>query len=130
MSDPIDRLLDAAESGKSIIKNRDPLQNGILGSTTNSATSVTYDTSTATEVNTALNAPADDLKITPTAAVCSSCHDSTLAQTHMVTVGGAVFDGNADTAFPPEIKGDGKVAGLTGFDTAGLTGQAGNDKNS
>ena len=72
-----------------------PLQNGILGSTTNSATSVTYDTSTATEVNTALNAPADDLKITPTAAVCSSCHDSTLAQTHMVTVGGAVFDGNA-----------------------------------
>ena len=71
------------------------MQNGILGSTTNSATSVTYDTSTATEVNTALNAPADDLKITPTAAVCSSCHDSTLAQTHMVTVGGAVFDGNA-----------------------------------
>ncbi len=30
MSDPIDRLLDAAESGKSIIKNRDILQTSYI----------------------------------------------------------------------------------------------------
>jgi OmcA/MtrC family decaheme c-type cytochrome len=36
--------------------------------------------------------PADDLNISPTAAVCSSCHDSLLARSHMVVPGGAVFD--------------------------------------
>lgn len=72
-----------------------PLQNSILGATTDSATSVTYDTSTSAEVNTALNDPTDDLKITPTAAVCSSCHDGATARVHMTSLGGAVFDGDA-----------------------------------
>jgi len=39
--------------------------------------------------------PADDLKISPTAAVCSSCHDSGTAQDHMVTAGGASGVGSA-----------------------------------
>ncbi len=55
-----------------------PTENGILAST--------IDTSTD------LADPADDLNISPTAAVCSSCHDSTIAQAHMEVPGGAVFD--------------------------------------
>ncbi len=39
----------------------------------------------------ALANPADDLKISPTAAVCSSCHDSASAQRHMVQPGGGSF---------------------------------------
>ena len=35
--------------------------------------------------------PANDLNITPTAAVCSACHDSAKVRTHMVTTGGASF---------------------------------------
>jgi OmcA/MtrC family decaheme c-type cytochrome len=34
----------------------------------------------------------DDIKITPTAAVCSSCHDDHLSKAHMVQNGGAAFD--------------------------------------
>jgi len=34
---------------------------------------------------------ADDLKITPTAAACSACHDDPLSQAHMVQNGGASF---------------------------------------
>jgi OmcA/MtrC family decaheme c-type cytochrome len=36
--------------------------------------------------------PDDDLNISPTAAVCSSCHDSDVAKAHMKVPGGAVFD--------------------------------------
>jgi OmcA/MtrC family decaheme c-type cytochrome len=36
----------------------------------------------------------DDLKISPTAAVCSSCHDSAAAQDHMVTQGNAIGVGS------------------------------------
>ncbi|MDX1694733.1 MAG: OmcA/MtrC family decaheme c-type cytochrome [Ketobacteraceae bacterium] len=36
--------------------------------------------------------PADDEVITPTAAVCASCHDSNSAIGHMVSPGGARFD--------------------------------------
>lgn len=46
-----------------------PTANGILGST------VSHEAST--------DDAADDLKISPTAAVCSSCHDSALAKAHM-----------------------------------------------
>lgn len=52
-----------------------PAQNGILGSTV---------------VSNNNNDPSDDLKISPTAAVCSSCHDSAVAQSHM-ELNGAVF---------------------------------------
>jgi len=54
-----------------------PTDNGILSSTV------------ATLVNTT---PDDDENISPTAAVCSSCHDSKVAQAHMEVPGGAVFD--------------------------------------
>ncbi len=46
-----------------------PTASGILSSTTSTGASTTD--------------PADNLRITPTAAVCSSCHDSDLAKTHM-----------------------------------------------
>jgi OmcA/MtrC family decaheme c-type cytochrome len=46
-----------------------PTASGILGSTISSGASATD--------------PADNLRITPTAAVCSSCHDSDTAKTHM-----------------------------------------------
>ncbi|MDH3388960.1 MAG: OmcA/MtrC family decaheme c-type cytochrome [Gammaproteobacteria bacterium] len=39
-----------------------------------------------------LNDQADDLRISPTAAACSACHDSAVAQAHMILPGGAVFD--------------------------------------
>ncbi|GLX79500.1 cytochrome c [Thalassotalea insulae] len=34
----------------------------------------------------------DDIKITPTAAVCSSCHDDYLSKAHMIQNGGASFN--------------------------------------
>jgi OmcA/MtrC family decaheme c-type cytochrome len=46
-----------------------PKANGILGATTNTGASATD--------------PADNLRVSPTAAVCASCHDSATAQTHM-----------------------------------------------
>ena len=55
-----------------------PTANGILSTTI-----------TTTPDNTV---PTDDLNISPTAAVCSSCHDGELAKAHMINLGGAVFD--------------------------------------
>lgn len=55
-----------------------PTTNGILSTTISTGLDVTD--------------PADDLNISPTAAVCSACHDSLLARSHMVVPGGAVFD--------------------------------------
>ena len=46
-----------------------PTANGILGSTISTGASTTD--------------PSDNLRITPIAAVCSSCHDSAVAKTHM-----------------------------------------------
>ena len=46
-----------------------PMANGILGSTIRSGASTT--------------SPTDNLRISPTAAVCSSCHDSAVAKLHM-----------------------------------------------
>ncbi len=46
----------------------------------------------STTITTLVNtAPDDDLNISPTAAVCSSCHDSDVARAHMVLPGGAVL---------------------------------------
>jgi OmcA/MtrC family decaheme c-type cytochrome len=52
-----------------------PAQNGILGSTIESMNDFDH---------------SNDLKISPTAAVCSACHDSELAKSHMLT-NGALF---------------------------------------
>jgi OmcA/MtrC family decaheme c-type cytochrome len=53
-------------------------RNGILGTTISSGTLA--------------NDPADNLRITPIAAVCSSCHDSAVAKAHMLTpISGANF---------------------------------------
>ena len=35
--------------------------------------------------------PFNDLKITPTAAACSGCHDESELQSHMVSTGGGSF---------------------------------------
>ena len=55
-----------------------PTDNGILSTTVTTTPDVTT--------------PDDDENISPTAAVCSSCHDSKVAQAHMIVPGGAVFD--------------------------------------
>ena len=65
-----------------------PTQNGILASTTDSAPTSSDAASLALQI---LD-PAIDLNISPTAAVCSSCHDSDIARAHMILPGGAVFD--------------------------------------
>ncbi len=54
-----------------------PTANGILGTTT------TTDPATNTTTGPAASDAADNLRISPTAAVCSSCHDSALAKAHM-----------------------------------------------
>ena len=53
-----------------------PLAPGVLGTTidTRSTVGVSVDVD-----------PANNLRITPTAAVCSSCHDSRKARTHMAS---------------------------------------------
>ncbi|MGD8570063.1 MAG: OmcA/MtrC family decaheme c-type cytochrome [Gammaproteobacteria bacterium] len=63
-----------------------PAQNGVQGSTISSIPLATD----APSVTTALADRTDDLKISPTAAVCSSCHDGLLAEMHM-TLNGALF---------------------------------------
>jgi OmcA/MtrC family decaheme c-type cytochrome len=55
----------------------DPTANGILASTIDHGTSIPD--------------PTDDMNITPTAAVCSSCHDDDLSKQHMTYTGGANF---------------------------------------
>ena len=69
-----------------------PTQNGILSSTTDAAPTAT-DTAS---VDAQIADPADDLNISPTAAVCSSCHDSDVEKAHMEVPGGAVFDQTQD----------------------------------
>ncbi len=61
-----------------------PLGAGVLGTTVQSA-----DGTEPVQANreAALADPADDLNISPTAAVCASCHDGATAQTHMVDNG-------------------------------------------
>jgi len=66
-----------------------PTINNILASTINTAPG---NPATVEAFEAMLAEPDDDLNISPTAAVCSSCHDSDLAQAHMMVPGGAVFD--------------------------------------
>ena len=65
-----------------------PVRDGVLASTVDS------DPTAATRADAdpdALLDPADDLNVSPTAAVCSACHDSPLAAAHMMQ-NGAAFD--------------------------------------
>lgn len=65
-----------------------PLQNGILATTVLSSPTGTDAPSYALE----MADQTDDLYSTPTAAVCSACHDGALSQEHMEFIGGAKFD--------------------------------------
>ncbi len=59
-----------------------PLGTNVLGSTMN----------TRSVLGGAIDAdPTNDVKITPTAAVCSSCHDNREVISHMISTGGASF---------------------------------------
>ena len=61
-----------------------PTANGILGNTISTGASTTD--------------PSDNLRITPTAAVCSSCHDSGLTKTHIESAGsGGIFSATQAT---------------------------------
>jgi OmcA/MtrC family decaheme c-type cytochrome len=74
-----------------------PTQSGILASTIDTHPTVNAGTYVAE-----LADPTLDLNISPTAAVCSACHDSVVAQSHM-TLNGAVFGvpGTGTPGVPP-----------------------------
>lgn len=80
----------------------EPAQNGILGSTIDS--------------NSGSTDPSTHSKISPTAAVCSSCHDGAVAQSHMEDNGAlfgatqAVIDGNVEAC--AACHGPGKIASV------------------
>ena len=65
-----------------------PLNAAVLGSTvsTGSTYAVAGGASRSIDVN-----PFNDLKITPTAATCSGCHDDSEVRSHMIRTGGASF---------------------------------------
>jgi len=65
-----------------------PLKSTVLGTTVK--TQSTYQVA-AGETRTIDVNPANDLKITPTAATCSACHDNSEARSHMIKTGGASF---------------------------------------
>ena len=65
-----------------------PLQSSVLGSTisTGSSYAVAAGALRSIDVN-----PGNDLKISPTAATCSGCHDKAEVQSHMIRTGKASF---------------------------------------
>ncbi len=75
-----------------------PAQNGIIGSTVHSYPSADPGISPGTTVtlDEALADQTDDLKHSPTAAVCSACHDGTLPVLHMQLTGNALFGASVD----------------------------------
>jgi len=73
-----------------------PTQNGILGSTTSSVPNPAGDYATE------LADQADDLNITPTASVCTACHDGDVAKSHMV-LNGAQFNLTQDAIIASPI---------------------------
>lgn len=66
-----------------------PLRSYVLGSTvkTGSVYAVAAGVPRTIDVN-----PANDLRITPTAATCSGCHDKDEVRSHMIRTGGASFE--------------------------------------
>lgn len=81
----------------------EPTQNNILGSTVDSTPNLTS-ANTAAEVNASLQDPRDDYNISPTAAVCSSCHDSALEEAHM-KINGATFGDDGDNSKQENLPG-------------------------
>jgi OmcA/MtrC family decaheme c-type cytochrome len=65
-----------------------PLAKTVLGTTVN--TKSTYLVALGGSRSISVN-PADDTKISPTAATCSACHDKAEVKSHMVKTGGASF---------------------------------------
>ena len=66
-----------------------PLKSAVLGTTVNTQSAYLAPGGSpqrSIDVN-----PANDLKITPTAATCSGCHDSSEVRSHMIRTGGASF---------------------------------------
>jgi OmcA/MtrC family decaheme c-type cytochrome len=65
-----------------------PLHSAALGSTVNTGSvyAVAPGLQRVIDVN-----PSNDLKISPTAAACSGCHDEREVQSHMIRTGGASF---------------------------------------
>jgi OmcA/MtrC family decaheme c-type cytochrome len=70
-----------------------PLKSTVLGTTvkTQSTYQVAAGATRTIDVN-----PANDLKITPTAATCSACHDNSEVRSHMIRTGGASFGTTQD----------------------------------
>ena len=68
-----------------------PLAKSVLGTTVNTKSIYRL---TPPALRTISVNPTDDVKISPTAAVCSSCHDKADVRTHMIRTGGASFSTN------------------------------------
>ncbi len=89
-----------------------PAQNGIEGSTISTIPNATD----LASVNSGLADREDDLKISPTAAVCSSCHDGIVEKTHMILNGGLFAATRADIAVNIETceicHGPGRIASV------------------
>jgi len=68
-----------------------PLSSNVLGTTIK-----TQSTYAAGEPRTIDVDPANDVKISPTAAVCSACHDNAEVRSHMIRTGGASFSTTQD----------------------------------
>lgn len=66
-----------------------PLKPQVLGTTISTGSIYNVPAGSARTINVD---PANDVKISPTAAVCSSCHDGSDARAHMVRTGGASFN--------------------------------------
>jgi OmcA/MtrC family decaheme c-type cytochrome len=77
-----------------------PTQSGILASTVD-----THPAVSAVSYAAELADPTVDLNFSPTAAVCSACHDSTVAQSHM-TLNAGVFGVPGNPGNPPALQTD------------------------
>jgi OmcA/MtrC family decaheme c-type cytochrome len=70
-----------------------PLKSTVLGTTIKSQS--VYQVAAGAQRTIDVN-PANDLKITPTAATCSACHDNSEVRSHMIRTGGASFGTTQD----------------------------------
>jgi len=71
-----------------------PLQSTVLGTTVD--TKSAYQAPGGSPERSIDVNPANDLKITPIAAACSSCHDNSEVRSHMIRTGGASFGTTQD----------------------------------